>query len=256
MAENIRLSRLILNDSWPGTPNPNLGIPAGGFDATAWNYNTTDATLLARTPPYPPGTKIQAYTDNSECPGYYTMIYLARHAFSDTDCISSDFSEAVIFCAPIGESCATHAGIVTSDASMGPPWYVVAQCYSLGASHITCASLGAPLAVACTTTDADSSILDGTDPAGMGHGHSYQWFWCGGVCPCADITLLRGLGDSALGADITVDSVQRGPVYACYSAGTTGGFMLTSDVTAVVDTTEMQDNIMQSIGWACVSSAT
>lgn len=258
MAENIRLSHLVLYDKWPGIPNPNLGIPRGGFDATAWNLSTKDDTAMADAPPYPLGTKIQAYTDNSNCPGYYTMMYLARHEFS-SECISSDFSEANIFCCAPGTLCQTHTSEVGVDASGAPPYYFVTACYTAASCEV---SLGAPVAVACTTTDADSSeSLDTTtnDPRAQGFGHALGWFWVGGVCPCADITLLRGLGDSAAGADITCDTdayQKKGPVMLEYTAATVNVF--SCDITNFADTTLYINDIMVTgvaFGQACGSSA-
>lgn len=255
MAENLRLSHLILYDKWPGTPNPNLGIPTGGFDATAWNLSTADDTATADTPPYPLGTKIQAYTDNSECPGYYTMMYLARHEFS-SECISSDFSEANIFCSTPGVLCQTHVSATPTDTSGPAPYYYVTACYTVQSCEI---SNGNPVAVACTTADADSSIALTTDPKANGYGHALGWFWVGGVCPCADITLLKGLGDSLAGADITTDAgayQKKGPVMLCYTAASVKLF--STDMSNFNDSSAFLNTISPTgaaIGWACGSSA-
>lgn len=255
--ENIRLTSLIMNDGFPGSPNPNLGIPAGGFDATAWNFSTTDNTALAENPPYPPGTKIQAYTDNSNCQGYYTMAYLARHEYS-TECISSDISETGIFCAGIGEECVTHWSVTYTDNSHAP-WWVVAKIQVQGDStKITCASLGLPIAIACSTVDADSSEaaeMSAADPKELGYGHAWGWFWVGGVCPCADITFLKGLGNSLLGVDITVDSGESGYVFACATgAAGNGVFMPTNDLSSANDLSMVAGaKCLRPFAWVCNS---
>lgn len=258
MAENIRLAHLILYDKWPGTPNPNLGIPRGGFDATEWNLSTMDDTDKADNPPYPLGTKIQVYTDNSECPGNYTMMYLARHEFS-SECISSDISESNIFCSLPGTLCQTHTAAVGVDSSGPCPYYFVSQCYTTASCEV---SMGNPIAIPCTTVDGDSSeSLDITtnDPRAQGFGHSLGWFWVGGVCPAGDITFYRGLGDTANGPDITCDGAamqRKGSVMLCYTAASVEVFGC--DLTNYNDTTDLKNGVTPSdaaFAWACASSA-
>ncbi len=246
----LRLAHLILEDRWPGAVNPNLGIPTGGFDATAWNFSTADDTAKAFSPPYPAGTKIMAYTDNSECPGFYTMMYLARHEFS-AEAISSDFSEANFYCSKVGTSEVTHTAIIGSDATSVPPYYVVSQCYTAITTDI---SEGTPVAMACTTADADSSITLTTDPRATGYGHAWGFFWVGGVCPAKDITLFKGLGDSLAGVDITVQADMRpGAVYMAISGSS---YMLaTADPSHfnASDATSVVSPVPTNVGWACSS---
>ena len=76
MAGEIELHKFLLNDKWPGEPNPNLGIPAGGWDSTIYS-------CCQSVPTYPPGTKISAYQDHTYCEGAYIMCYMCFHESSD-----------------------------------------------------------------------------------------------------------------------------------------------------------------------------
>jgi hypothetical protein len=218
---SIPLSKIALVDRWPGVPNPFLGVPVNGVDATEWNFSTMDDTAKTFAPPFPPGTKIRTYTDNSECPGFYTMMYLARHEFS-SECISSDISEAVIFCAPVAKTCSTHTAWAGSDGATAlAPYFMVQSCYSGQVSELTGTKKSSLMAVPCTTTDADSSITLTTDPYATGYGHAWGWFWVGGVCPVKDISFYRGLADASfLGAEISTDTNDRGALYSCWTGGT------------------------------------
>lgn len=169
----ISTRKLILKDNWPGSPDPNLGIPTGGFDATAHTDASTEV--------YPIGTKIQAYQDFSGTSGPYTMIYLRYYCLSESDdhgveeadqsltgqclfaqfcnstCLSADGTQAVFTCTnrsgvDTGYICSTNAGV---------------------------------MAIACGTLSYRDVTTDGNNPGG------YGFFWCGGVCPM-DITFLSG----------------------------------------------------------------
>jgi hypothetical protein len=194
---NLTLTHLVLDDRWPGQANPNYGIPTDGWDNTTENFNTADDTEKSLSPPIPIGQKRQVYTDNTNAPGTYTMIYLAYHDYSAVD-ISGDYSDGPPFC---GHADTTHATPLGADLST-PPYYVVARCYTAAAWDAT---KGMPVALPCSTSiEADSSVnFSSGDPATNGYGHGWGWFWCGGVCPAKDVTLFRGSGDSLAGADIT-----------------------------------------------------
>lgn len=89
---NLFLTHLHLIDKWPGQANQNLGIPTDGWDNTTENFNTADDTAKALNPPIPIGQKRTVYTDNTNAPGTYTMMYLAYNDYSSLD-ISGDFSD-------------------------------------------------------------------------------------------------------------------------------------------------------------------
>jgi len=253
LTAQMHLSSLVLNDRWPGAVNPNQSIPTGGWDNTTDNFTTTSANQVTR---YPVGTKIMAYTDNTYCAGYYTMMYLMFHSDGSdtaTSDISADFSDGNMYCAHSDSSDAEKAN---TDFSV-TPYYVVTRCFSAGggvqASDITS---GAPLAIPCATLN-----CDGTGVQIAGYGDCYAWFWVGGVCPCADATLMQGTAGSLAGADVSVETLmRRGPVMACFS-GTTIGF-LSLDVSNIADTTTLAAEagvlpimgIHPPIGWACTSA--
>jgi hypothetical protein len=58
----------VLNDLWPGRPNPSYGLPADGFTGTA-HHNVAAAA-------YPIGTKIQVRNATLGIAGLSTFIYL------------------------------------------------------------------------------------------------------------------------------------------------------------------------------------
>ena len=248
----LRLSHLILNDKWPGFPNPNYGTPSEGWDNTIDNFKTTSEQ---NTPPrYTPGTKIMGYTDNTNCPGNYTMMYLQYHDPSSVD-ISADFSDGMMFCCHIdGSKC------MNADTSISP-YYVVSRCYT--GSTLTVATdqtKGMPIAVPCATITADSSVaLTSGSPADLSYGDAYGWFWVGGVCPCKDVTLMQGTIGSEKGADVSTDSVlTRGAVIMCVTGG--AGLLMAADETNALDNTTgvatTKDIGSLVVGWACGSTAT
>ncbi|MDD5533075.1 MAG: hypothetical protein PHC52_09785 [Syntrophales bacterium] len=237
----VRLSKVILNDRWPGTPS-DLPVPINGWDNTLDNFKTTASTDLPR---YPLGTKIRAYTDNTNCPGWYTMMYLQLTSYCSGACISADFSDGKFLCA--------HAAEITTsmnpvDASI-PGYYVVARCYTAVASDAT---IGAPLAVPCA-----SLAPDGTTAYTNGYGDAYGWFWVGGVCPCKDATIMDDGSGNTKGVDMTTFStLRRGPFMVEITGGTC---MLESpDMSAVADATAVQvgpDAAALVQGWVCASTA-
>ena len=198
---NIRLCKITLPDNWPGDTDQHLGVPANGWDNTTDNFTTTsaDGTLASEKGTYPMGTKIKAYTDNTNCPGWYTMMYLGFHCATDAASICSDITDAPFMCAHVGDTDASDTMFDSSSA----PYYVVGSCYSTYSSDLT---QGAPVAIPC----ASQNVGEGTDANLLGYGDSFGWFWVGGVCPCKDATLLQGAASSLLGADITA-STERGP---------------------------------------------
>ena len=246
---NLRLSQLILSDKkWPGGSLFTEGIPIDGWDNTVDNFTTTSSNI---TPPrYQVGTKITVYTDNTYCAGNYTMAYLMFHDYSSVD-ISADFSDGNMFCSHYDGSKAVK---YQSDISV-VPWYVMARCYTATSNDITS---GSPLAVPCATIAGDSSIEHVTgDPQDVSYGDAYGWFWVGGVCPCADVTLMQGTGGSIAGADISVDDeLRKGAVMMNYLTPTTS--IVNVDTSNFNDVTTLSEdtltNIDLGVGWVCTSS--
>jgi hypothetical protein len=143
---------IVLEDRFPGAVNPNLGIPANGWDNTA--------------PTYPIGTKIMGYEDATSNPGWYTMMYLAR---ADGSFIT-DYTADVGADASIGSRVCAHTDATTADGNEEAPYYYVSG--DLAQSDAT--SGYAACAVACgTMADADNT----------NDGAQYGWFWVGGVAP-------------------------------------------------------------------------
>ena len=196
----IYLSSLNLVDKWPGTVNPNLGIPTGGWSNTTDNFITESGST---TPAYPIGTKIMAYTDNSYCPGYYTMQYLMFHQFEDQDIDVDDFSEGQAWCAHLMDMTA-NTEMYDSDQS-STPWYVVTNEITALYSDATRAQR---LCMPCFTLTSDGTLAQA-----QGYGDAYGWFWVGGVCPVADATILDDDTGTGIGHDVSTDGVYCGPVY-------------------------------------------
>lgn len=242
---NLPLTHLILRDTWPGEANPNYGIPTDGWDNTFENFNTADDTAKALFPPIAIGQKRTVYTDNTNAPGTYTMMYLAYHDYSSLD-ISGDFSDGNFWCC---HADTTHASPLGADLST-PPYYVVSR---VDADVINDMTKGAPLAVPCSTSiEADSSIqLTPNDPAAAGYGHGWGWFWVGGVCPAKDATLLDDGSGNFKGADITVDALMRkGSVIIEVTANT--GTLMSADASNAGDVTtqgEGPDAAALIVGW-------
>lgn len=257
MGDVLHLSSLVLYDRWPGPVNMKQGIPTDGWDSTTQNFKIdTSVTSKQPQPAHPLGTKISAYTDNTYCAGWYTMIYLMFHDQSNSTTgydISADFSEANIFVSHVDGS---HAMKYQSDISANP-WYVVGTAID---SSFTDATEGSPVAIACFTHTADSSEdFAAGNPYENNRGDAYGWFWCGGVCPCEDATLLQGLAGKLYGAGITVDNLMRkGPVM--YEITENTPYLINTDVSNFDDATTLDNNVVltniaTAIGYACASAS-
>lgn len=253
---NLFLSKLKLNGSYwgpgPGQSRgypiktPNSGVGGKGWDNTIDNFDTIDDTAKALAPPIPLGEIRTLYTDNTNCPGYYSMIYLALHDFSDYD-ISGDFSDGNMWCCLADGSKTMHG-----DGSTGGP-FTVSRCIT-GAIYGAGEPSASPLVIPCATLSPDSSLHSSiTDPFVTGLGDSYGWFWCAGVCPCKDVTLMKGTADSLKGAEITVDGLMRkGPVVGCMTAATLELF--SNDISNVQDDDASGGALGPVIGWSCISA--
>ena len=168
MAGAIELHKILLYDKWPGEPNPNLGIPAGGWDSTLHSCCQTE-------PKYPPGTKIQAYQDHTYCEGQYTMCYMCFHESSDWAYDVLDPSEDTpgFLCSDVGGEGdeglvvlqAANGGTVDFTASL---WWLVTNSYVNG-------DVSATGRVACPV----AALSEG----------EFGWFWVGGVCPVGEVTM-------------------------------------------------------------------
>ena len=174
----IRLSRINLYDRFPGPVNPNKGVPVDGWAKTCVTY-----------PEYPVGEKRMGYTDNSHCPGTYTMMYGTLAAGSDTNfCVSEDFSNGKCWVAHccLSED-VSYAGdptyLMANPDGTTQPWHVMHRCTSLLETDLS-SSGGA--AIPCATMN----------------GYDYGWFWVGGVCPCKDVTIMDE-SDTGAGCDMT-----------------------------------------------------
>ncbi len=210
----IALANIRLIDNWPGAVNPNLGIPTNGWDATEDNFVTTSADTPV--PSYPLGTKIMAYTDNSACPGYYTMMYLMYHAISATVGTvdgTVDFTAGSHFCFHYDASDAVHYDAADTSTV---PYYVVGSIAG-GATAGLDVTKGGAMAIPCASISAGESSAAFVS----GFGDSFGWFWVGGVAPIKDVTLYRGDDDLVIGPDITCDAnAMTGPAILEYTAAT------------------------------------
>lgn len=219
---SINLGNLILYDRFPGNPNSNLGIPRGGFD------NTMDNCVTA--PTYPVGTKIQVYTDNSFCPGNYTMMYAGFACISATlGVIDGDMTTFHPWCMPWAITTSTDDTTYeipdySGDISVVPP-VIMAQCYTAEDTD--------SLSVFAWSTNQSVGM-----PCATLEGYEYGWFWVGGVCPAGDITFYRGVADIQVGAEFsTDDAVTQGSVWLALGDSTQEVALMTSqDWSAHVDT--------------------
>lgn len=167
MAGEIVLHKIILNDLWPGNPNPNLGIPTGG-----WDYTGASGSACMTVPAYPPGTKIEAYSDFTERPGNYTMMYLCFIEGSEHIEDLGPISEGVGICSNSGADQAE--GIAVLEGS-----YAGLLDYSEFASWICTNDFSES---DCTKT---GRVAIATADLSFGE---FGWFWVGGVCPIKDAT--------------------------------------------------------------------
>jgi len=247
----INLSSVILNDRWPGIPNPNLGVPKGGFDSTIHNYKTTAATDK---PAYPFGTKIMAYTDNSWAPGWYTMMYLEYHSYEAGALydVSADISDGFPICLHCDGSTAAHYDTIADCSTI--PYYVVGRCITEVATDLS--SGGGPAAIPCCSmsSDATACITQG------GYGDFMGWFWVGGVCPAKDITFYDGAGAGhgstcqGIGACCTgvFNTRAKGNLYFEITAGLST-CLLTNDITTMIADATYQIPVVP-IGWSCMTA--
>jgi len=238
----IHFGAIRLNGAgWPGPVNPNRSIPTDGWDNTTDNLTTTTAN---ESPPVPVGTKVMAYSNNPENPGFYTMQYLMYHDYSTQDINATDFS--------LGKALCSHCDIsdaekYASDTS-AVPYYVVSKCYTAVSSDCT---KGQPICVPCATLASDGS---GAQVAG--YGDAYGWFWVDGVCPLNDVSHFRGAADTSKGFDISTDTKMRGgPLMLCMTA--TIGWLSSDDATNYGDSTAFT-NVLTAVGgktiaWSCTS---
>lgn len=252
---NMRLCRLVLDDKWPGVAQhadfpvrtSACGTNGKGWDNTIDNYSSADDTARAlNAGPYavPLGSKRQAYTDNTNCPGYYTMMYLCYHSFCDGLDISKDFSDGNFFCAPAAIGCASCSE--WADTSVGP-YHVVSRCYTAIASDATKAGR---IAIPCST----HIYSDGTGVNAAGYGDGYGWFWVGGVCPCKDATILDDETGDQKGVDLTCQCDRGAQIIEI----TTGlPMLMPDDMSNMADATGSVGSTTASIaiGWTCASAA-
>ena len=180
MAGEIGLHKILLYDHWPGEPNPNLGVPAGGWD----NTSTCQCQSVAY---YPPGTKASAYSDFTYCPGNYVMCYMM---YSEGGTFSDDLlaiSEGGGICADTGDDCDTETDALSAcygtvhDITYSKWWIITNDFANSEASH--CGRVAVGIGAMCEG--------------------EFGWFWVGGVCPAADITWYDqqtgGVGTEMLG---------------------------------------------------------
>lgn len=260
----INLSSVILYDRWPGPVNPNLSIPADGWDNTLDCFKTTSANDQ---PSYPLGTKIMAYSDNSWAPGWYTMIYLMYHSYEAValyEC-SKDFSNGLPMCGPIvagaAGTCQSQTQLATFGDNTALPYYLVSRCVSAcaGRSDFSRSVVGGPYALPCWTASSDGSVA-----ATNGYGDAYGWFWIGGVCPARDVTLFDGAGAGVgstcrgIGACVTGSFATKaiGPLYFENSQATDTGYLTNdiSDVVVVAGDISYAPLSIQPIGWSCMTA--
>lgn len=190
----IRLARLMLIDRFPGPDNKNMGVPVDGWGKTCVTY-----------PEYPLGEKRFAYTDNSHCPGNYTMMYGTLAGISKTNyCVSHDFSNGKCW---VAHCCMTEDVSYAADPTYlmaepdgtAQPWYVMHRCTT---DAVTDLSGSGGAAIPCASMDP----------------YDYGWFWVGGVCPCKDATILDESSHN-FGVDVTTDdSVEAGGIFLCVTA--------------------------------------
>lgn len=252
---NLRLSKLVLRDSWPGIVNLNRSTPnyslnsKCGWDNTFDNFSTADDTARAlnqnRTQRI--GEKRSAYHESTDNPGWYTMMYLCLHSFEDGMDVSKDFSDGHFFHGPLANDVACASNSEWADTSVGP-YFVVGRCTTGSDVTRQCA-----VAIPCSTY----IYSDGTIVNAQGYGDGYGWFWVGGVCPCKDITLFDDETGDGKGVDLTVDAVLGvGPVFLEVTGA--AAWLMSCDETNLMDDTEgvvtSPNPAALAIGWVCESA--
>lgn len=229
---NLRLTKLILENNWPGIPDQRLSKPTNGWDNTVDNYSSLDDTTRAFNASggnsrVRIGDKRCGYTDNTNCKGSYTMMYLCLHSFEAGTDISKDFSNGNMFHMTSGSGCISCS--VWADVSTGP-YFVVSRC-------TTGSVLNGAVAIFCSTF----TYSDGTSVNAKGYGDGYGWAWVEGVCPCKDITIFDDETGSLKGAEIMVDDdLACGPV--CLRQNGSNAILAQAE------------NSLR-VGWVCASAA-
>ena len=192
----ISTSKLILYDKWPGTPNPNLGKPADGWDGTTHH----DVSVAA----YPIGTKISQYNDSTINPGWYTMIYLqfaegSDYAYDGNGDIT-DQGNGSGFCFPYETT-----GNMVDGTDL---WYLVSNdltntCQTLAIGAGAGKDFNARVAVCAGDISGNAASTSR---------NNFGWFWCGGPCPIVDCTNLYGdiSTDGAVVAELELVPVDDG----------------------------------------------
>lgn len=257
----INMSSIILNDRWPGIPNPNLGIPTGSWDNTNDCFKTTAAADL---PSYPLGTKIMAYSDNTWAPGWYTMMYLMFHSYCSAALVdvSQDFSDGFPACTPADGSTAQAYNTMGDSSTI--PYYVVSRCITKAGGAVdytraACAGGGMGVAIPCWTASSD-----GTGVYVAGYGDSYGWFWVGGVCPAKDVSIFDvanrtyGSGCCGIGACVSGSfaTKAKGALYFEVSDAISTGLLTNdiSDMVVLAGEISYAPLSVIPIGWSCMTA--
>lgn len=203
----IHMAYIQLSDNWPGYPAITDGVPPDGWDGTS-HHGVSEA------PAYPPGTKIQAYSDNSHAQGYYTMMYGALAGYSS---LSHNIEAGSICTLQTGAGICAKADMtpdasITADSTYKYPyasgdgtnmtWWTMHVCQSAGHTDL---SQGGRVCIPC-----------GTMSAGQ-----YGWFWVGGVCPVSDVTFFDATAGDGSGHDLTCSDTLIGPFMFCSTAACT-----------------------------------
>jgi len=187
---------LVLQDKWPGTPNHNLGIPKGGFDATKWTDSSTEQ--------FPVGTKIQVYQDFSGVTGYYTMMYSRYYCQSVNNGTPIGVEKAdlsLLGMAVFGHMCSSTC--LSADGTSNA--FTVSNLATLGAG-IHDATVTGQMGIACGTLSYRDVTTDGDNHGG------YGFFWIDGVCPM-DCTMLSGVAHAGVDMSTGGNVAAGEPIY-------------------------------------------
>jgi len=223
----------MLKDKCPG-PITNIGIPPDGWDGTSHCCVTKDV--------YSPGTKFAQYTDNSNNPGWYTMMYGCLAEFSETNhCVSGDISDGLGWCA--------HTCLTEDVSSANDPTYI--SPYWNGESQPFWVMSTAISATACTKDISGCGQV--CLPCSSLGDNQWGWFWVGGVCPCKDVTFLDDVSAVWTGADMTAIGVVAGNWHLCITGGS--ALMTGADWSATVDATIPTGVNYEPSGYALRASA-
>jgi hypothetical protein len=147
------------------------------------------------------------------------MMYASFACVSGDADISGDFSDSVQWCA---HACLTADAadatyeIAIPDGS-AQPITTLARCYTAAVTDVT---NGGGIALPCATLE----------------GYQYGWFWVEGVCPCKDVTLMKGDADSLGGAEMTTDGgLVAGAAYLCLTGSSQ--LLTSTDWSSLIDGT-------------------